>query len=151
MQEKVISFNKKAKFEYTILETIEAGIMLLGTEVKSLREGKCSLAEGYIIDEGEELFVKNINISEYKHGNRNNHDPVRKRKILMHKKEINKIIRSINEKGITVIPLKMYFKGSLVKIELAICKGKKLYDKREALKEKDTKKIIDRQIKNFKL
>jgi SsrA-binding protein len=147
MNEKIIANNKKAKFEYSILETLEAGIQLLGTEVKSLREGRCSIGEGYITEEKGELFLKNVNISLYKHGNINNHEPLRKRKLLLHSKEINKIIRNIREKGITVIPLKVYFKGSLIKIEIGICKGKKLYDKRETIKERDTKKSIEREMK----
>lgn len=147
MSEKIIANNKKAKFEYTILDTLEAGIILLGTEVKSLREGRCSLSEGYITEENGELFLKNVNISAYKHGNINNHEPLRKRKLLLHNKEIRKIIKNIKEKGITVIPLKLYFKGSLIKIEIGICKGKKLYDKRETIKERDTKKSIEREMK----
>ena len=147
MSEKIIANNKKAKFEYTILDTLEAGIILLGTEVKSLREGRCSLSEGYITEENGELFLKNVNISAYKHGNINNHEPLRKRKLLLHNKEIGKIIKNIKEKGITVIPLKLYFKGSLIKIEIGICKGKKLYDKRETIKERDTKKSIEREMK----
>ena len=147
MKEKIIISNKKARFEYIILDSLEAGIQLLGTEVKSLREGRCSIKEGYIVEEHKELYLKNVNISIYKHGNINNHEPLRKRKLLLHKKEINKIIRLIKEKGTTIIPLKLYFKGSLIKIEIAICKGKKLYDKRETIKERDIKKTIDREMK----
>ena len=148
MNKKIISQNKKARFEYSILNTMEAGIQLYGTEVKSLREGRCSIAEGYIIEEQGELFLKNVNISAYKHGNINNHEPLRKRKLLLHKKEIISIIRYIKEKGIAVIPLKFYFKGSLIKVEIAICKGKKLYDKRETIKQRDSKKTIEREMKN---
>jgi len=147
MEFKNIIINKKARFDYEILESIEAGIMLLGTEVKSMRAGKCNIAEGYIVEENGELFLKNVNISAYSHGNINNHDPLRKRKLLAHKKEIIKIVKSIKEKGITVIPLKFYFKESLIKVEVGICKGKKLYDKRESIKERDDKKNIDRQMK----
>lgn len=147
MSIKIITTNKKARFEYTILETIEAGIQLVGTEVKSLRDGRCSIAEGYVVNNEQELFLKSVNIPEYKHGNINNHEPNRMRKLLMHKKEIAKIIRSIKEQGITIIPLKIYFKGSLAKVEIGICKGKKLYDKRESIKERDTKKSIQRAMK----
>ena len=144
---KVIANNKKARFEYIIIDKYEAGVSLLGTEVKSLRDGKCSIQEGYIIEQNGELFLKNVNISEYKHGNINNHKPLRLRKLLLHKKEIYKIIKSIKEKGITVIPTKIYFKGSLVKIEVAVCKGKKLYDKRETIKDRENKKNIEREMK----
>ncbi len=144
---KNIAINKKARFEYTIIETFEAGICLLGTEVKSLRDGRCNLQEGYVIEENQELYLKSVNITEYKHGNINNHDPLRKRKLLLHKKEILYIIKAIKEKGTTVIPLKLYFKGSIVKLEIAISKGKKLYDKRETIKERDTKKTIEREMK----
>jgi SsrA-binding protein len=148
MSVKIIAKNKKARFEYSISENIEAGIMLLGTEVKSLREGKCSLAEGYIIEKGEELFLKNVTIAEYRHGNINNHDPLRIRKLLLHKKEILKLSRVIREKGVSVVPLSIYFKGSLVKVELGIGRGKKLYDKRESIKERDDMKKIQREMKN---
>ena len=147
MSEKIITINKKARFEYSIIDTKEAGIQLVGTEVKSLRGGNCSIAEGYVIDENGELFLKNVNISAYKHGNINNHDPLRKRKLLLHNREITRIIKYIKEKGITVIPLKFYFKDSLIKVEIGICKGKKLYDKRENIKERDTKKAIEREMK----
>ena len=147
MREKIIANNKKARFEYSILDSLEAGIQLVGTEVKSLREGRCSIGEGYVTEENGELFLKNVNISAYKHGNINNHAPLRKRKLLLHTKEIKKIIKNIKEKGITVIPLKFYFKDSLIKVEIGICKGKKIYDKRETIKERDTKKTIEREMK----
>jgi SsrA-binding protein len=145
---KIIVSNRKAGFEYEILEKIETGIVLQGTEVKSLRQGKCSINEGYVVEEEGELFVKNINITPYTHGNINNHEPMRKRKLLLHKKEISRIIRAVKEKGITVIPLRFYFKGSLIKLEIGICRGKKLYDKRESQKEKDEKRSMDRHMKN---
>ena len=141
MSEKIVANNKKARFDYTIMDSMEAGIELAGTEVKSLRNGKCNIAEGYVIDENGELFLKNVNITEYSHGNINNHEPLRKRKLLLHKNEIIRLIKSIKEKGITVIPLKMYFKGSLIKVEIGVCKGKKLYDKRETIKEREDKRI----------
>jgi SsrA-binding protein len=144
---KEIANNKKARFEYTIIDKYEAGIMLVGTEVKAIRDGKCSIGDGYVVEENNELFVKNINISEYKHGNINNHDPLRKRKLLLHKNEIIKLIRAIKEKGITIIPLRIYFKNSLIKIEIAVCKGKKLFDKRENIKDRDSKRDIEREIK----
>lgn len=146
---KQIVYNKKATYEYQIIEKYEAGIMLVGTEVKSLRQGKCSIHEGYIINQGNELFLKNVNIPHYKHGNINNHDPLRMRKLLLHKKEISALIRSIKEKGTTVIPLKLYFKDSLIKLEIAVGKGKKLHDKRESIKERDTKRMLSREMKKF--
>ncbi|HOJ64248.1 MAG TPA: SsrA-binding protein SmpB [Spirochaetota bacterium] len=148
--EKTIIYNKKANFEYIFLDKFESGIQLKGTEVKSLREGKCSIGEAYIIEQGNEIFIKNMNISHFKHGNINNHDPLRLRKLLLHKKEIEKIKRAIKEKGTTVVPIRLYFKGSLVKVEIAIAKGKKLYDKRETIKERETKKHIAREMKTYK-
>lgn len=146
-KEKIITFNKKAKFEYEILYTLECGIVLTGTEVKSLREGKCSIVDGYVIEENGEIFLKNVHISEYKYGNITNHEPLRKRKLLLHKREILKLKRELNEKGKTVIPLKIYFKGSLVKVEIAVCRGKKLVDKRETIKARDIKRNIEKEIK----
>ena len=107
LSEKVLAINKNARFEYDILDKIEAGIVLVDTEVKSLREGRCNIKEGYIIEDGGDLYVKNMNISEYKHGNINNHDPLRVRKLLLHKIEIAKLIRAIKEKGVTIIPMKI--------------------------------------------
>jgi SsrA-binding protein len=150
MDIKIIATNKKAHFEYEILDKIEAGIELKGTEVKSLRFGKCSLGEGYIVDENLEIFVKNINIPQYSHGNIFNHDPKRKRKLLLHKKEIQKLTRTIKEKGLTAIPLRMYFKGSVIKVEIALCRGKKLYDKRETIKQRDSNRTIERETKREK-
>lgn len=148
MVTKLISSNRKARFQYSITETFEAGIQLLGTEVKSLRTNSCSLNEGYVIEQNGEMFLKKINIPIFKQASINNHEPLRIRKLLLHKKEIEKIKRSLNEKGTTLIPLKIYFKGSLIKIELGIGKGKKLFDKRESIKEKDTKRDVERDMKN---
>ncbi len=144
---KIIAKNSKAHFEYIILDTYEAGIVLMGTEVKSLRDGRCNLAEGYVVENNSELFLKSVNISEYSHGNISNHLPLRDRKLLLKKKEIQAIKRSIKEKGNTVIPLKIYLKGSLIKVEIALCKGKKLFDKRETVKDRDNKRDIDREMK----
>ncbi|MCG8570255.1 MAG: SsrA-binding protein SmpB [Spirochaetes bacterium] len=148
--EKLIVKNKKAFFEYEILEKIEAGIQLVGTEVKSLRQGKCNISEGYVIEQKGELYLKNIHISEYSHGNINNHDPKRIRKILVHKKEIEKLIRKLKETGISIVPLRVYFRGSLIKIEIGIGRGKKLYDKRQTMKERDTNRSIDRELKKYR-
>ncbi len=144
---KVVTSNKKIHFEYEILDSIEAGIVLLGTEVKSIRFGKGSITEGYVIEENKELFIKNMNIPQYERGNINNHEPLRVRKLLLNRKEIHKLTKQIKEKGITIIPKKLYFKNSVIKLELAICKGKKLYDKRETIKDRENKRTIEREMK----
>lgn len=140
---KVISTNRKANYEYEILNKYEAGISLQGTEVKSLREGKANLGEAYAIVKNGEVWLQNFHINEYKYGNINNHDPIRQRKLLFHKKEITKIKSSLEEKGLTFIPLRIYFKGSLVKVEMGIGRGKKLYDKRESIKKRDVERRIN--------
>ncbi len=149
MSGKQIVYNKKAGFNYEFIETIESGIELKGTEVKSLRAGKCSIAESYIIDSGNELFIKNMNVSEYSHGNINNHEPLRLRKLLLHRKEIARLILMTKQKGITLIPVSLYFKGSLVKVQVALAKGKKEYDKRDTIKKRETDREIKREIKNY--
>ncbi|HPO48976.1 MAG TPA: SsrA-binding protein SmpB [Spirochaetota bacterium] len=144
---KIITSNKKIHFEYEILDSIEAGIVLFGTEVKSIRQGKGSINEGYVIEEGGELFIKNMNIPHYDKGNINNCEPLRIRKLLLNKKEIVKLSRQIKEKGITIVPSKLYFKNSIIKLELALCKGKKLYDKRESIKDRENQRNIEREMK----
>ena len=143
MAVKQIVFNKKANFEYEILEKYEAGIVLQGTEVKSIKAGKCSIGEAYLIDKDEELFIKGMNISEYRQGNIHNHEPLRVRKLLLHKKEIREILRGINEKGNTAVPLAVFLKDSLVKVTIALVKGKKLYDKRETIRDRDNKRELE--------
>lgn len=149
MAVKQIVFNKKANFEYEILEKYEAGIVLQGTEVKSIKDGKCSIGEAYLIDKDNELFIKGMNISEYRQGNIHNHEPLRIRKLLLHKKEIREILRGINEKGNTAVPLAVFLKDSLVKVTIALAKGKKLYDKRETIRDRDNKRELDRIKKEF--
>lgn len=144
---KVITENRKARHDYHILETYEAGIELKGTEVKSLRSGKANLKDSYAQVESGELFLFNMHISPYEQGNRFNVDPVRKRKLLMHKKEIMRLLGKTKEKGLTLVPLKAYFTRGKVKIELALAKGKKLYDKREAQAEKSAQRDIDKALK----
>ena len=134
---KIIGTNRKANFRFEIFEKYEAGIVLLGTEIKSLRDAKVNLQEGYAKFIGDELWLTSVNISEYKYGNINNHDPLRNRKLLLNKREIRKIRTKLEEKGLTMIPTKIYFKGSKVKIELGIARGKKLYDKRESIKKRE--------------
>jgi len=141
---KLIARNKKARHQYLILETFEAGVALQGTEVKSLRDGKCSLAESYARVVGGELSLFGAHIDAYKAGGYTNHDPVRPRKLLMHKREIRKIEGKLAEKGLTMVPLSMYFKRGLAKVELALVRGKKLYDKRESLKKRDAERAMRR-------
>ncbi len=145
---KIISQNKKAYHDYFILETYEAGVVLTGTEVKSIRAGRCNLKDSFIKVENNEAILKNMHISPYDHGNIFNHDPLQDRKLLLHKSEINKLIGSVTTDGLTIIPLKLYFKGSLVKLEIGIAKGKKLYDKRHDIAKKDQQREA---AKDFKL
>ena len=144
---RLIANNKKAYHDYFIEDTYEAGIELAGTEVKSMRMGKCSIKESFIqIDRGE-VFVYGMHISPYEKGNIFNKDPLRTRKLLLHQYEIRKIAGKIAEKGYTLVPLKVYFKGSLVKVEIGIAKGKKLYDKRQDISKKDQKREAEREFK----
>lgn len=146
-QGKLIANNKKAYHDYFILDTYGAGISLHGTEVKSLRMGKCSIKEAFIRIENEEVFVYGMHISPYEKGNIFNKDPLRVRKLLLHRAEINKITGKIKEKGMALVPLKVYFKGSLVKVEIGLAKGKKLYDKRNDIAKKDQQREAQRDFK----
>lgn len=141
---KVVAQNKKARHDYEIEETYEAGIVLTGTEIKSIRAGKVNLKDSYARIKDGEVFLLNMHISPYEQGNRFNHDPVRTRKMLLHKKEINKLIGLTKEKGYTLVPLKLYLKNGWAKVDLALAKGKKLYDKREAMKKRDAQREIER-------
>lgn len=148
---KLITSNKKAFFNYEIINKIEAGIELTGTEVKSLRRGKCSLQDAYCFfpnKQNDELYCVNIHIPEYEQGNINNHEPKRRRKILIHKREQIRWRTLVNEKAYTIVPTEIYFSGHLVKIEIALVKPKKLYDKRETEKKRVQKKEMERVIKN---
>jgi SsrA-binding protein len=131
MSEKVVSTNRAAYHEYHLLETYEAGLQLTGTEVKSAREGRVNLKEGYVRVEGGEAWLLGVHISPYSHGNRQNHEPTRDRRLLLHKREIEKLHARVQEKGLTLVPTKFYFKNGFIKCELAVARGKKLYDKRE--------------------
>ena len=144
---KMIANNKKANHDYFILDTIEAAIALHGTEVKSLRMGKCSIKESLIRIENGEMFIYGMHISPYEKGNIFNKDPLRVRKLHLHKSEINKMLGKQKEKGIAIVPLKVYFKGSLVKVEIGLAKWKKLYDKREDIAKKDMKREAERDMK----
>lgn len=145
--EKNITVNRKAKHEYFILQTYEAGIVLVGTEVKALRQNKANLVDSFATITNGEVWLLNANISTYDQGSINNHDPVRKRKLLLNKNEIRKLNKAITEKGNTLIPLRLYFKKGLVKIELAVATGKKQYDKREEIAKKDLKREMQRKFK----
>ena len=144
---KLIANNKKAYHDYFIDETYEAGISLAGTEVKSIRMGKCSVKESFIKMEKGELFIYGMHISPYEKGNIFNKDPLRVRKLLMHRYEINKIGGKVTEKGYTLVPLKVYLKGSLVKVEIGLARGKKLYDKRQDIAKKDQQREAQRDFK----
>ena len=144
---KLIANNKKAFHDYFIEEKYEAGISLAGTEVKSLRMGKCSVKESFIRIENGEVVIYGMHISPYEKGNIFNKDPLRPRKLLLHRAEINKLLGKTKEKGIAIVPLKVYFKGSLVKVEIGLAKGKKLYDKRQDIAKKDQQREASRDFK----
>ena len=148
---KLIANNKKAYHDYFILDTYEAGIALHGTEVKSLRMGKCSIKEAFIRIENGEMFIYGMHISPYEKGNIFNKDPLRVRKLLLHRSEINKLLAKTKEKGMAIVPLKVYLNGSLVKVEIGLARGKKLYDKRDDIAKKDQKREAERdfKIRNF--
>lgn len=141
---RLIASNKRARFEYHVLDEKECGIVLTGTEVKSLRAGRCSIAEAYGLVKKSELWLVGMHIHEYAQGNIHNHPPLRERKLLLHRREIEDWHEKVKVKGVTIVPLSLYFKGSRVKALMALCKGKKLYDKREVKKEQDAKREIDR-------
>ena len=145
---KTITENRKARHEYFVIESMETGIELVGTEVKSLRQGSVNLKDSWCSIDNGELFIKGMHISPYEKGNIFNRDPMRVRKLLMHKKEINRLFGKVKQDGLTLIPLSLYFKGSRVKVQLGLCKGKKLYDKREDAAKKDAKRQIERAIKS---
>ena len=144
---KLIANNKKVYHDYFLEEKYEAGVALAGTEVKSLRMGKCSIKEAFIRIENEEVFIYGMHISPYEKGNIFNKDPFRPKKLLMHKQEIRKLIGKIKEKGYTLVPVEVYFSGSLVKVEIALARGKKLYDKRQDIAKKDQKREAARDLK----
>ena len=144
---KLIANNKKAYHDFFIDDTFEAGVSLQGTEVKSLRMGKCSIKEAFVRIENGEVFVYGMHISPYEKGNIFNKDPLRVKKLLMHRYEINKLMGKIKEKGFTLVPLKVYFKGSLVKVEIGLARGKKLYDKREDIAKKDQRREAEKEFK----
>lgn len=146
---KIIAQNKKATHEYFILDTYEAGIALTGTEIKSIRAGKANIQDAYVRIKDSEASIINMNIAHYEQGNIFNHKETRERRLLLHKHEILKLQQKIQLEGLTLIPLKVYLKEGLAKIEIAVCKGKKLYDKRQDLKEKDAKRKVEKALKDY--
>ncbi|MBR6518257.1 MAG: SsrA-binding protein SmpB [Oscillospiraceae bacterium] len=144
-----ITVNRAARHEYFVLETYEAGIELFGTEIKSIRNGSVNLKESWADIQNGEVFVYGMHISPYEKGNIFNRDPFRVRKLLLHKKEINKLLGKIKQDGLTLVPLSLYYKGPRVKMELGLCKGKKLYDKRDDMAKRDAQRNIDRAMKDF--
>ena len=145
---KLVAQNKKAFHDYSIEDTFEAGIQLLGTEVKSLRDGKANLKDSYVLIKDTEIYLFNCHISPYTHGNIMNHVPLRTRKLLMHRKEIERLKGKAQQKGYSLIPLKIYFKGPFVKVEVGLGKGKREYEKRETIKEREAKRDIERAMRN---
>ena len=145
-EDKVIATNKKAFHDYFILEKLECGVALLGTEVKSIREGRVNLKDSYALVRGGETFLLNCHISPYSHGNRQNHDPTRTRKLLLHREEIERLIGKTQEKGLTLIPTRMYFKGRNAKVEIALARGKDVRDRRRELKAREQRREIERAL-----
>jgi SsrA-binding protein len=145
--ERLIANNRRARFEYEVIETLECGIALVGSEVKSLRVGKMSLEEAYGRLKSNEVWLVGCDIPEYREANRMNHDPKRTRKLLMHRREVRKFASRAMEQGLTLVPLKMYFKRGLVKVLLGLCKGRKMHDKREMIKKRDTDRDIQRAMR----
>jgi SsrA-binding protein len=142
---KVLAVNKKARFNYHIEETYECGLALVGTEVKSIKEGRFSFVDSYASVENNELWLLGLHVTPYIYGNRQNHDPLRRRKLLVHRKEIRELSRTTMEKGLTLIPLKFYLKRGMVKCQLGVARGKKLFDKREDIKKKDSTRELQRE------
>ena len=144
---KVLGVNRKARFNYSIEESFECGLVLVGTEVKSIKEGRISFADSYALVQNDELWLIDFHVTQYAFGNRVNHDPLRKRKLLVHKKEIKRLRRIVDEKGLTLVPLKFYLKGGIIKCELGIAKGKKIFDKRDDIRKRDQKRELEREFR----
>jgi SsrA-binding protein len=142
---KVLGVNRKARFNYSIDETFECGLSLVGTEVKSIKDGRISFADSYALVQNNELWLIGLHVTPYVFGNRVNHDPLRRRKLLVHRKEIKRLKRLVDEKGLTLVPLKFYLKRGIVKCELGIAKGKKLFDKRDDIRKRDQKREMERE------
>ena len=149
-KQRPLAQNKKARHDYNILETVEAGIVLTGTEIKSVREGRVTLKDGFAQIKNDEAWHENVHISEYTAGNRFNHDPLRRRKLLLHKKQIVQLGQKTSAKGVTLVPLKVYLKNGFAKVLIGVATGKHEYDKRETIKRRDQEREIQRTLKNFK-
>ena len=146
--ERVVITNRKATYLYEILETFEAGLVLRGTEVKSLREGQANFKDSYALVEGGELWLVGCHISPYHHGSDANHDPERRRKLLLHRGEINRLLGKVQERGLTLVPLRLYFKNGRAKLELGLGRGRKLHDKRRAIREREMRRELDRAVRS---
>ncbi len=146
--EKAVARNRKARFDYELLDKFEAGLALQGTEIKALREGRCTLGDGFVEIQNGEAWLVDVHISPYSHGNRANHDPTRRRKLLLHKREISRLHSKIAERGLTCVPLRIYFKEGRAKVEIALARGKRKYDKREDIKRREANREAERAIKN---
>jgi SsrA-binding protein len=144
---KVITTNRKARHTYEVLETVEAGLVLTGTEVKSLRTGRASLAEAYGVVRGAEVYLVQMHINPYEQGNRENHDPVRDRKLLLHKRQIDRLRGRVESKGLTIVPLELYFSGPYVKVTLALARGKRQYDRRQDIQKRDADREVRRRMR----
>lgn len=150
MEKKIVASNRKARYEYHILETFEAGLALLGTEVKALREAKANLADGYARFQGRELFLVNVHIGAYSHTGHEGHEPLRERKLLLNRQELRKLRKATEIKGQTLIPLSLYFREGWAKVELGVCRGKQVHDKRRDIAERDEKRQIERTMKSHR-
>lgn len=147
MSIKVIATNRKAYHEYQFADTYEAGLVLVGSEIKSIRAGRVSLQDGFVLLEGGEAWLMNVHIAPYEPASRQNHDPKRRRKLLLHRREIERLHSRVQEKGYTIVPIRLYLKDSRAKVEIALARGKKLYDKREAIAKRDVKRQVERALK----
>ena len=145
--DRVVAKNRKARHEFHVLQTWEAGLVLQGTEVKSLRDGKANLADAYARMDGAELWLYNMHVSPYEAGNRFNHDPLRRRKLLMHRSELRRLVGEVEQKGLTLVPLDVHFSGGIAKVDLALVRGKKLHDKRDTLRERAVARDMERGFK----
>lgn len=151
MTQKTISLNRKAYHNYSILDSIEAGLVLTGTEIKSIRAGKVNLRDAYARPEGGELWLLNAHIASYEGGNRYNHEPTRPRKLLLHRQQINGLASKVMEKGFTLVPLKLYIRDGIAKVELGVAKGKKIYDKRDTIARRDAERDMERALKGVRI
>jgi SsrA-binding protein len=144
---KVIATNRKARYEYRFHDTVEAGLVLVGSEIKSIRAGRVSLREGFVLFEGGEAWLVNVHIAQYDPASVQNHEPKRRRKLLLHRREIDRLQRGVQEKGFTIVPTRLYLKDGRAKVEIALARGKKQYDKRQVIAERDSKRQMDRALK----